>query len=370
MAKTGYQFFESIGSPKYIVAPMVDVSNLAYRLLCRRYGAQLCMTPMLNSKRFVDYPEYRASSLTVNPDDRPLIVQFCGDDPDVLLEASRHVEHMCDGIDLNFGCPQGIARKGHYGAYLLEEVELITAIVTKLSQNLSIPVTCKIRIRDSLEKTFELTDAIVRAGCSMLTVHGRTIEQKKRITGAANWATIKLIKERYAGILPVICNGGIETQEDIRHCLEFTGCDGVMASEAIYENPALFYQIEETEESKREEPPSQLQLCFELLALAREFPEGRHSVQPHMYKMLYRYFTTKKYIDFQKRLGQTHDPVVMEEVIRDFAEVVDLNEEGAHWYRRFFCDWVKPTVTELEEGQDIDIPPFSMNNEEMKEDEV
>lgn len=194
---------------------------------------------------------------------------------------------MCDGIDLNLGCPQGIARKGHYGAYLLEEVDLIAAIVSKLSQNLSIPVSCKIRLRDSLEKTFELTDAIVRSGCSMLTVHGRTIDQKKRSTGATNWAMVKKIKERYAGIIPVICNGGIETQEDIHNCLAFTGCDGVMVSEAIYENPALFYQIDEEDETKREEPPSQLQLCFELLALAQEFPEGRHSVQPHMYKVCF-----------------------------------------------------------------------------------
>ena len=145
---------------------MVDVSHLPYRMLCRNHGAQLCFTPMLNSSRFASQPQYRAANFVVVPEDRPLIVQFCGDDPQTLLaglnalkisffilhspflflSAARFVENDCDAVDLNLGCPQGIARKGHYGAYLLEEVDLVASIVQNLVENLSIPVTVKVSL--------------------------------------------------------------------------------------------------------------------------------------------------------------------------------------------------------------------------------
>jgi len=86
MMSKAYQFYQSIGSPSLIVSPMVDVSHLPYRMLCRNHGAQLCFTPMLNSSRFASQPQYRAANFVVVPEDRPLIVQFCGDDPQTLLE--------------------------------------------------------------------------------------------------------------------------------------------------------------------------------------------------------------------------------------------------------------------------------------------
>ena len=84
------------------------------------------------------------------------------------------LEKDVDAIDVNFGCPQGIARKGHYGSFLLEEPELVHKIVKGLVDNINIPIFCKIRIQKTEEKTFNVVDKIISAGCSLLTVHGRT----------------------------------------------------------------------------------------------------------------------------------------------------------------------------------------------------
>ncbi|KAG5720490.1 hypothetical protein E4T56_gene14327, partial [Termitomyces sp. T112] len=124
----GYEFYrEVLGSPKFIVAPMVDQSELAFRRLTRRYGAQLVYTPMINAKMFADTThKYReqnfdiasgeegASSLpssSSSDTDRPLIVQFCSNDPDALLRSAKLVEAHCDAVDINLGCPQDIARR-------------------------------------------------------------------------------------------------------------------------------------------------------------------------------------------------------------------------------------------------------------------
>lgn len=133
---------------------------------------------------------------------------------------------------------QGIAKRGHYGAFLLEEVELLVSIVSTLAKGLRVPVTCKIRLRSSMEATMELCHALVGAGCSLLTVHGRTKEQNKQLVGRCDWGAIAAIKRALP--IPVIANGGVADLADVRRCLAETGVDGVMSSEALLENPALF----------------------------------------------------------------------------------------------------------------------------------
>jgi tRNA-dihydrouridine synthase 1 len=111
-------------------------------------------------------------------------------------------------------------------------------MVTKLKQNLKVPVTCKIRCLPHEEDTLHLAEQIQKAGASLLTVHGRTRDHNKQTVGPANWEAIKRIKSIMK--IPVIVNGGISTFDDVKHALAHTGCDGVMSSESILEYPALF----------------------------------------------------------------------------------------------------------------------------------
>jgi len=218
---SGYDFYRSIGSPKFIVAPMVEHSKLSYRMLTRKYSAELCYTPMINSKMFVKSEATREREFKTCPEDRPLFVQFCGNDPDILLEAAKYVEDQCDAVDINLGCPQGIAKKGNYGSFLLENTDLIVSMVQKLRDNLKVPVTCKIRCLRTVDATLELCRAIEQAGCSILTVHGRLREHKKNLIGPCNWEIIRKIKESVS--IPVFANGGIRTLADVQACMDYTG---------------------------------------------------------------------------------------------------------------------------------------------------
>lgn len=186
------------------------------------------------------------------------------------------MEDQCDAVDINLGCPQGIAKKGNYGSFLLENTKLITSMVKKLHDNLKIPVLCKIRALRTEEATLELCKEIEKAGCSILAVHGRLKEHKKNLIGPCNWDIIKKIKETLS--IPVFANGGIRYRSDVEKCLEFTGCDGVMTSEAILENPAFF----STEWHHIEK------VMLDYLDFAIKYDENLNIARSHLYKSLYR----------------------------------------------------------------------------------
>ncbi|CAG7978808.1 unnamed protein product [Penicillium salamii] len=259
----GRKFYESIGSPKYVVAPMVDRSEFAWRMLTRSFmppndpKPMLAYTPMFHARLFGEQERVRASHfqptrkavggktedlyLDGNPAiDRPLFVQFCSNNPDEFLEAARHVVPHCDAVDLNLGCPQGIARKGHYGAFLQEDWDLIYKLVNKLHTELPIPVTVKFRIQETKEKTLEYAKMILSAGASIITVHGRRREQKGHNTGVADWTYIRYLRENLPQDTVIFANGNILNYDDIETCLEATGADGVMSAEGNLSDPTIF----------------------------------------------------------------------------------------------------------------------------------
>mmetsp|Transcript_117534 Transcript_117534/g.293067 ORF Transcript_117534/g.293067 Transcript_117534/m.293067 type:complete len:421 (-) Transcript_117534:58-1320(-) len=299
----GFDFFRSIGSPKFVCAPMVDQSELAFRMLTRRYGCELAYTPMMHSRNFAENAKYRKQNFTTCPGDRPLFVQFCGDDPDTMAKAAKHCETQCDAVDINLGCPQGIARKGHYGAFLLEEGDLVTSIVRRMDAEVAVPVTCKIRLLkpglENLQETLNLCYGLEAAGCSLLTLHGRTKEMKGQHTGPVNWEACKIVKSRMG--IPVFVNGGIETFEDVQRCLEQTGCDGVMSSEALLETPSLF--------SGRTVP--QDQLTQEYLELAKIYDAPKSAVKAHLFRFLYAGLQLN--VDIRAQLGaaRTMDDIAL-----------------------------------------------------------
>ena len=172
--------------------------------------------------------------------DRPLFVQFCANSPDELLEAARYVEPFCDAVDLNLGCPQGIARKGNYGAFLQENWDLIHKLINKLHTNLDVPVTAKIRILESKEKTLDYAKMILSAGASVVTVHGRQRDQKGHKTGLADWSVLRYLRTHLPPDTVIFANGNILRRDDISRCLEETGADGVMSAEGNLYDPTIF----------------------------------------------------------------------------------------------------------------------------------
>ncbi|GJP50575.1 hypothetical protein CLOM_g9726 [Closterium sp. NIES-68] len=251
-AEAAWAHFRRLGSPRLLVAPMVDQSELPFRRLCAKYGAQGAYTPMFHSRLFVEDHKYRRE-FTTCAEDRPLFVQFCANNPDTLVKAASLVAADCDYIDINFGCPQRIARRGRYGAFLMDDLPLIESLVSALSAaRLPAPVSCKIRIFPDLARTIAYARMLEAAGCYLLAVHGRTREQKDGKKVRADWEMIRRVKEAVS--IPVIANGNIRDLSDVLQCLEATGADGVLSAESLLENPALFggYRVDDGGEGGEE----------------------------------------------------------------------------------------------------------------------
>lgn len=227
----------------------------------------LAYTPMFHARMFADTPKYREShfqpirtAIPSPPDsyhasqytegslyldgntkiDRPLFVQFCANEPAELLAAAQHVQPWCDAVDLNLGCPQGIAKRGHYGSFLQEDWDTIYKLVNNLHQNLDIPITAKIRIQETKEKTLDYAKMILNAGASILTVHGRQRHQKGHNTGLADWSVIRYLRDNLPPDTVLFANGNILRHDDIATCLEITGADGVMSAEGNLYDPTIF----------------------------------------------------------------------------------------------------------------------------------
>ncbi|BAT75617.1 tRNA-dihydrouridine(16/17) synthase [NAD(P)(+)]-like [Vigna umbellata] len=299
-AERAWAHWAKLGRPRLIVAPMVDNSELPFRMLCRKYGAQGAYTPMLHSRIFSETEKYRNEEFTTCKEDRPLFVQFCANDPDVLLEAARKVEPHCDYVDINLGCPQRIAKRGNYGAFLMDNLPLVKSLVEKLAVNLQVPVSCKIRLFPNLEDTLKYARMLEEAGCMLLAVHGRTRDEKDGKKFRADWKAIRAVKN--AVRIPVLANGNIRHMNDVRDCLEETEVEGVLSAETLLENPALFAGfrtaewVSESEGTNVDGKLDQADLLIEYLKLCEKYPVPWRMIRSHVHKLLGGWFSLQPHI--------------------------------------------------------------------------
>ena len=332
----GYKFWESLGSPKHVLAPMVDSSHLPWRILAREFGADLCYTPMIHAKLFAmkkppsqmikDYLPAKQ-----HPNDSPLIAQFCANDPDEWLRAAKKIEHLVQGVDLNLGCPQDIAKKGNYGSYLQDEWKLIHKLIRQLHEGLeTVPVTAKIRIFEDVERTVAYAKMIEDAGAQILTVHGRLRSQRGHASGLADWEMIRAVKEAVS--IPVIANGNLLYPEDIPKLLKATGCDAVMSAETQLHNPGIFLPLENGKANADHYPFAHEVAKRYIKIMKREALDSTKwgYLKTHLFKLLKNIL--KDYPSFRSRLDKASSLDAVEEVLKELTESLEdkkilLNDE-------------------------------------------
>ncbi|KRZ56299.1 tRNA-dihydrouridine(20a/20b) synthase [NAD(P)+]-like [Trichinella nativa] len=228
----------SNSAPLKISAPMVRYSKLSFRRLLRLYGCQLCFTPMIYAKCFIQSEKARRADFSTDASDFPLIVQFAADNCDDFVKAAEIVYTQCDGVDLNCGCPKRKTLDTNCGSALLDNASHLAELIKQsrlriLDSKFSISV--KIRIYENLKDTVDLCQKLQSAGITFINVHGRTVEQRHE---AVDVEVFKVIKDSLQ--IPVVANGDVRSLSDVQYYHQHAGVEGVMVARALLENPALF----------------------------------------------------------------------------------------------------------------------------------
>ena len=235
-----------LGEKPLFLAPMEDVTDIGFRMLCKRFGAAMVYTEFVSAEALVRNIKSTLNKLSIADSERPVGIQIYGRDVESMVEAAKIVEQVSpDVIDLNFGCPvKKVASKGA-GSGMLRNIPLMLEITKEVVKAVKTPVTVKTRLGWDSENLVitTLAEQLQDCGIEALTIHGRTRAQM--YTGNADWSLIKEVKDNPRIHIPIIGNGDITTAEEAKMAFEQYGVDAVMVGRATFGRPWVFKEMNE-----------------------------------------------------------------------------------------------------------------------------
>ena len=260
-----------LGERPVFLAPMEDVTDIGFRLLCKRFGASMVYTEFVSAEALVRDVASTVRKLQISDEERPVGIQIYGRTVDAMVEAAKIVEEAHpDVIDLNFGCPvKKVASKGA-GAGMLQNIPLLLEITREVVKAVKVPVTVKTRLgwnHDQLIIT-TLAEQLQDCGIQALTVHGRTRSQM--YTGEADWTLIGEVKHNPRITIPIIGNGDITSPEKACEAFSRYGVDAIMVGRATFGCPWIFKEIRDALDGNNEQPlttDEKLDILEELLRI-------------------------------------------------------------------------------------------------------
>ena len=255
-----------LGPRPVLLAPMEDVTDPAFRLMCKRFGADMVYTEFVSADALIRSISRTEQKLNISDEERPVAIQIYGRDTATMVEAAKIVEQARpDILDINFGCPvKRVAGKGA-GAGMLQNIPLMLEITRAVVDAVKIPVTVKTRLGWDAEHKIivDLAEQLQDCGISALTIHGRTRAQM--YTGEADWTLIGKVKNNPRMHIPIIGNGDVTTPQRARECFDRYGVDAIMIGRASFGRPWIFKEVKHYLETGEELPPLSTQWRMEVL---------------------------------------------------------------------------------------------------------
>jgi len=263
-----------------VLAPMADITSISFRLLCKRYGAALVITEMVNANAIERNNKATLKMARVVEEERPVAIQIFGQSNECIVKSCQILEKDADIIDFNCGCPVERVMRIGAGVALLKRPTKLKSIIEEASSTISKPFTVKIRsglTRKSADavKTAKLVES---AGAAAITIHART--QDQGYSGKADWNDIKEVKRNVS--IPVIGNGDVDSAIKCKQMLDETNCDFVMIGRAAKKSPYIFRQ------------------CLNYLEKGELLPDQTHNEKMSDFMELLNNFKKYNDLDFEK----------------------------------------------------------------------